>query len=143
MLRLPLRGFVSLFISFAVIRPLFAAPVTAPYSFDFGQYPARTENIPNLTTSGSWFVSTAGRYATIPNSPSTAEFQVSNLAGRDFEMSTGFSVSPAGAGGVEMYGGGYALTYNGSLILGGVDTQPVITVNPALSAPFTLRIHRH
>src|SRR5438045_79159 len=114
-----------------LISPLTAAPVTAPYSIVFTQYPSGAI-IPNLIPShpgtGTDLTATivgGGGYG----------LDVTNVAGRDFELSTHFGISGQGQVGLLAFSdtnGRYQLLLNGGGLfeLSGADTTRSVSVPP-------------
>ena len=94
----------SLMLMLGVQRWLAAASVTAPYSINFSSLAAGDTAIPNVTEtpSGNWTITADHKYSMSANttgdpfslpSQRSAALNITNLAGRDFEMSTRFSLA--------------------------------------------------
>src|SRR5437870_5244 len=121
-------------IALGVIGPVAAAPVTAPYSIDFTQFPPGTANIPNLNTyATNPTTSSDGAFILQANSapfaslvPPSASLQVTNLNGRDFELSTHFTYTSQAGGAIylDAFSSSSDLYHNShyglSFILGGM-----------------------
>jgi hypothetical protein len=106
---------IAICILLTLTSQLSATPVTAPYFIDFHQFPTGPNTIPTLTPSDVQ-ISSSGTMdvaATQFNPYNSKYLQITNLAGRDFEISTDFTFS--GTGGVHLVaasggaglGGGY------------------------------------
>jgi hypothetical protein len=94
----------SLTLMLGVQRSLSAAAVAAPYSIDFSTFAAGDTAIPNVTETPSdrWTITADHKYAVSADSSGdpfsqpaqrSAALNITNLAGRDFEMSTRFSLA--------------------------------------------------
>jgi hypothetical protein len=137
-MRFGLKVTIALVVVLMVSAPVGAAPITAPYSIDFGQFAPGPVTVPNLTTSGAatWRISNDGRYTTTvvapldPNFPAygSSAMQVMNLAGQDFELSTRFTYTSTFLGGIHLVAfadnanlsgsSGYRLTRSGNTLIG-------------------------
>ena len=136
-----------------LVNPLGADPVTAPYSLDFSQYPVGSV-IPNLMNSSGFSLQSSGPVYTMQvfRSKSNVALQVTNLAGRDFELSTQFSTDGQCSVGINAFAPspsffnepGYSLLLGpgGLLQLTGADTFSSIPTTVA-SGDLILRGHYH